>query len=136
MSLKIRILFIFFILLFSALAVRLFYWQVVKGSSLADQAKNQHSTSTVTAAPRGNILASDGTPWVARIPAWNIWANPRSLDSTASEVSGKLAPILFDDGEDTALINDEKDRLKTLLEKDVSWISLKQRVPDNVKKEC
>lgn len=134
MSLKIRILFIFFILLFSALAVRLFYWQVVKGSSLADQAKNQHSTSTVTAAPRGNILASDGTPWVARIPAWNIWANPRSLDSTASEVSGKLAPILFDDGEDTALINDEKDRLKTLLEKDVSWISLKQRVPDNVKK--
>jgi len=134
MSFKIRILFIFFILLFSALAVRLFYWQVVKGSSLADQAKNQHSTSTVTAAPRGNILASDGTPWVARIPAWNIWANPRSLGSTASEVSGKLAPILIDDGEGIALINDEKDRLKTLLEKDVSWISLKQKVTDNVKK--
>ncbi len=131
---RIRVLSVFFILLFLALAVRLFYWQVVEGKSLADQAKNQHNTSTVTSAPRGNILASDGTPWVARIPAWNVWANPRIMDISASEMSKKITPILVDGEIDEATLSQERDRIRTLLEKDVSWVLLRSKVDDRVKR--
>jgi cell division protein FtsI/penicillin-binding protein 2 len=133
MSLKIRIISLLFILLFLALAVRLIYWQVVEGRDLADAARSQYNTSTVTAAPRGSILASDGTPWVARVSAWNIWANPHELVSPASEVASKIAP-LFTGGTDRDATEEEWKRLVPLLEKDSSYVSLKQKVNDEVKK--
>jgi cell division protein FtsI/penicillin-binding protein 2 len=133
MSLKIRIISLFFILLFLALAVRLIYWQVVKGRSLADAARSQYNTSTVTTAPRGSILASDGTPWVARVSAWNIWANPHELASPASEVASKIAPLMAG-STDKATTEAEWKRLVPLLEKDSSYVSLKQKVNDEVKK--
>ena len=134
---KIRLLSVIFILLFIALSARLFWWQVVKGSSLAGQARNQHSSSTLTSAPRGNILASDGTAWVARIPVWNLWANPRLLDLPADQVADKIAPLTFEKVEDEdeykSILN-EKGRLTGLLSKDLSWVSLKQKISDSVKK--
>ena len=133
MPVKIRLLSVLFIILFLALTARLFYWQVIKGSTLADQARNQHSTSTVTTAPRGNILASDGTPWVARAPSWNLWVNPHLLNLSAPEVSGKLAPLLMDEEGDTDALTNEKERLRILLEKNSNWVSLKQKIDDNVK---
>jgi len=133
MPVKIRLLSVLFIILFLALTARLFYWQVIKGKSLADQARNQHSTSTVTTAPRGNILASDGTPWVARAPSWNLWVNPHLLNLSAPEVSGKLAPLLMDEEGDTDALTNEKERLRILLEKNSNWVSLKQKIDDNVK---
>lgn len=133
MPVKIRLLSVLFIILFLALTARLFYWQVIKGSTLADQARNQHSTSTVTTAPRGNILASDGTPWVARAPSWNLWVNPHLLNLSVSEVSGKLAPLLMNEEEGTDALTNERERLQILLEKDSNWVSLKQKIDDNVK---
>jgi len=133
MPVKIRLLSVLFIILFLALTARLFYWQVIKGSTLADQARNQHSTSTVTTAPRGNILASDGTPWVARAPSWNLWVNPHLLNLSAPEVSGKLAPLLMDEEGDTDALTNEKERLRILLEKDSNWVSLKQKIDDSIK---
>lgn len=135
MPVKIKVLSVFFILLFLTLAARLFYWQAVKGSSLAGQAKNQYSLSTVTTAPRGNILASDGTPWVARITAWNIWANPRLLTTTPLEAAKKLSPLLVDKTEGSEIDADyEKERISALLQKDSSWVSLKLKASDDTKK--
>lgn len=132
MPVKIRILSVFFILLFSALIVRLFYWQVIKGHTLSDQARNQHTTATVTAAPRGNILASDGSPWVARVGAWNIWANPHLLDESTGVIAGKLAPIVTET-DDTIAIEAEKERIRAVLSKDSNWVPLKQKVSDSIK---
>jgi len=132
MLVKIRILSIFFIILFLAVGARLFYWQVVKSSSLADQARNQHMTSTVTNAPRGNILASDGTPWVARTPAWNIWATPHQLDLTPSKIANKIALITSEETDNDSVLTEEQ-RLETLLTKDVNWVSLKQKIDSNMK---
>jgi len=132
MSGKIRILSLVFIVLFVALFARLVWWQVVKGNSLANQARNQHGTATVTDAPRGNILASDKTPWVARVPAWNVWANPRQLEISPTAAANKIAPLVSD-GDDTGLISEEELRLKGILEKDASWVLLKSKVTDEVK---
>ena len=135
MLLKIRILSIFFLLLFVALTARLFYWQVLNGARLSDEAKNQYNSSQVIAAPRGNILASDGSYWVVRTQAWLIWANPRQLTANSSEVANKLAPFFIDDPSDKQSLLAETERLKTLLTKDgVSWIALEQKVSDEIKR--
>jgi cell division protein FtsI/penicillin-binding protein 2 len=135
MLLKIRIFSIFFLVLFVALTVRLFYWQVIKGASLSDQAKNQYTSSQVISAPRGNILASDGSYWVVRTQAWEIWANPRQLKVTPSEVANQLAPFFVDSANGKQALLQEVDKLQTLLGKsDVSWVALEQKVSDSVKK--
>lgn len=134
MSLKIRILSVIFILMFSAAFVRLFYWQVIKGSSLSNQARNQQTTSTVTSAPRGNILAADGTPWVIRTTAWNMWANPKGITSQKSDVAARLTNILVDPKDGSEIYDAEKTRLLNLLSKDASWVSLKQKINNDQKK--
>lgn len=132
--LKIRIVSILFLLLFAALTVRLFYWQVIKGASLSDEAKNQYISSQVIPASRGNIVASDGSFWVVRTQSWLIWANPRQLVETPSLIANKLAPFLVDVNDKESLLK-ETERLISLLGKSsVSWIALKQKVGDDVKR--
>jgi cell division protein FtsI/penicillin-binding protein 2 len=135
MLLKIRVLSIFFLLLFVALVARLFYWQVINGARLSDEAKNQYNSSQIISAPRGNILASDGSYWVVRNQTWLIWANPRQLTETPSQAAGKLAPFFVDDTIDKQSLLQEAERLTILLDKaNVSWIALKQKVNDDVKR--
>lgn len=133
MLIKIRILSFIFIGLFLVLIARLFYWQVLKAGELSDQAKSQYASSTVTAAPRGNILASDGSFWVVRTQAWLAWANPQELNSTPSDVASKLAPLFIDDSAAPGALQQEEARLDGLLSKNVSWVSLKQKVDDATK---
>jgi cell division protein FtsI (penicillin-binding protein 3) len=135
MLLKIRILSTFFLLLFAALIARLFYWQVIKGAVLSEDARNQYSSSEVISAPRGNILASDGSFWVVRTQAWVVWANPRLLNKTPKEVANKLASFFVDDPNDAQSLLDETIRLETLLNKEgVSWVGLKSKVSDDLKR--
>ena len=135
MLLKIRILSIVFLLLFAALSIRLFYWQVIKRASLSDEAKNQYNSSQIIAAPRGNILASDKSFWVVRTQAWLIWANPRQIELTPREISNKLSPFFVSDPGDAGSLLAESQRLETILGRgDVSWIALKQKVNDEVKR--
>ena len=135
MLLKIRILSTFLLLLFVALAARLFYWQVIKGSSLSEDARNQYNSSEVISAPRGNILASDGSFWVVRTQAWVVWVNPRLLEKSPKEVANKLAPFFVDDPNDNQILLEETVRLEAILnKKDVSWVGLKSKVSDDVKR--
>jgi cell division protein FtsI/penicillin-binding protein 2 len=135
MLLKIRIILVFFILLFAVLIIRLFYWQVIKRASLSDEANNQYNSSQVISAPRGNVLAPDGSYWVVRTQAWLIWANPRQLKGTPTEVANKLALFFVNDSTDRAALLTEVDRLTSLLAKtNVSWIALKQKVDDATKR--
>ena len=135
MLLKIRILSAVFLLLFIALIVRLFYWQVIKGPRLSDEAKNQYNSSKIISAPRGNILASDGSYWVVRAQAWLIWANPRLLKDSVRETANKLAPFFVEDPNDKQSLLQEAVRLEALLGKEnISWISLKSKVSDDIKR--
>jgi cell division protein FtsI/penicillin-binding protein 2 len=135
MVLKIRILSTLFLLLFAALCIRLFYWQVMEGARLSDEAKNQYNSSKTISAPRGNILASDESYWVVRTQAWLVWANPRLIKNTSREVANKLAPFLVSDPDDEEALLVETQRLETLLGKSgVSWVALKQKVSDDIKR--
>jgi cell division protein FtsI/penicillin-binding protein 2 len=117
------------------LIARLFYWQVIKGASLSEEARKQYNSSKVISAPRGNILASDGSFWVVRTGAWVIWANPRILNESPKEVANKLAPFFVEDPKGTQSLLDETIRLETLLNKEsVSWVALKSKVGEDIKR--
>jgi cell division protein FtsI/penicillin-binding protein 2 len=135
MLLKIRIILVAFIILFASLIVRLFYWQAIKGASLSDEANNQYNSSKVISAPRGNILAPDGSYWVVRTQAWLIWANPKQITGNPSDIAGKLAPFFVTDINDKPGTLTETLRLTGLLGKaNSSWVALKQKVDDATKR--
>jgi stage V sporulation protein D (sporulation-specific penicillin-binding protein) len=135
MHAKIRVLLVVFFLLFLGLIVRLSYWQIVMGSTLSQKARGQYDSSTVTSAPRGNILAPDGSFWVLRSSIWQITGNPKMIKSSPESIAKKLALFLTDNPGDTASVSAEVQRINKLLSKsDVSWVSLNQKITDSVKK--
>jgi cell division protein FtsI/penicillin-binding protein 2 len=135
MHAKIQVLLVIFFLLFLGLAVRLSYWQVVMGQTLSQKAQGQYDSSTVTVAPRGNILAPDGSFWVLRNNVWQITANPKLIQDSPENIAKKLSPLLTDDSTNIASVSGEIQKISNLLSKtDVSWVSLGQKVTESVKK--
>jgi cell division protein FtsI/penicillin-binding protein 2 len=135
MHAKTQALLIIFLLLFLGLVIRLSYWQVVMGSTLSQKAQNQYDSSTVTVAPRGNILAPDGSFWVLRSNVWQITANPKLITDSPENIAKKLSPFLTNDPTNIASVSAEMQKIDSLISKqDVSWVSLSQKVADNVKK--
>lgn len=134
MHLKIQVLLVIFFLLFLGLTVRLSYWQVIMGTTLSQKAQGQYNSSTVTSAPRGNILAPDGSFWVLGNNVWQVTANPK-LISSPEAVAKELSPFLIEDSLDLASISAETQKIEGLLSKtDVSWVSLGQKIADSAKK--
>ncbi len=135
MQTKMRIVLVAFFLLFFVLAIRLSYWQVVMGQALSQKAQGQYDSSTVTQAPRGNILASDGSFWVLRNTVWQISANPRLVTQKPQSVAGALAPFLVDDKTNMASVSAESQRITSLLSRtNTSWVPVAKKIPDAVKK--
>jgi cell division protein FtsI/penicillin-binding protein 2 len=125
MLVKIRILLAVFAVLFIGLVVRLFYWQVIKGSELSEAAQSQYNSSKVTSAPRGNILAKDGSFWVLRTDAWRLVADSSLLKNSPKSIAGKIAPLISE--ADSSV-------LTGLLSKKSSWIPLAQGMDGDIKK--
>lgn len=131
---KIRLIYILFAFIFSALVIRLFYWQVIMAKDLAKSAGIQYQSSKKIEAPRGNILASDGTWLAARGQAWRVFAwipDIKDINKTADS----LAPFFAAEPSKPDLLN-EANRIKELVgKKDVNWISIKTRVPKETKEK-
>ena len=69
--------FIFFALLYSAIFLRLLYWQVWSSSRLKNLAVNQHFFRFVLPPKRGTIISSDGYPFVMNQQAYLVYAEPK-----------------------------------------------------------
>jgi len=121
---RLNIIIIIFLAAFILLCFKLFFWQVIKGGSLASQAESQYQMGKVVTAPRGNIFSSDQSLLAVRREAWLVSASVPALTESTQAVAGKLAPILDDDPQ----------RIKTLLDKrGYSWIPIKHKVSTEVK---
>jgi cell division protein FtsI/penicillin-binding protein 2 len=126
MATRIKLLSILFLVSFIALTARLFYWQIVKGGSLSQEARYQYRVGEVIAAPRGDILAPDGTYWVLGGEAWQVYINPQKITASPQSVAQKLYSLLEEE---------DSTRLTQLISKsDLQWVSLKEKVSPEVKK--
>lgn len=121
-------------LMFLGLIARLVYWQIIKGQELSISARSQHSSSQITDAPRGNIIASDGSYWVLRDASWLTFANANLIKKAPDKIANILAPFFVDDPKNRDELLAETERLIGLLSKKSSYIPLKQKVQDDVKK--
>jgi stage V sporulation protein D (sporulation-specific penicillin-binding protein) len=93
---RIWTLFGFVILLFSAIIVRLFYWQIIKGDDLRSQAAAQYNLEFTIPAVRGTIAATDGSPLSMNQQGFLVYAQPKEIENTG--VFAKVvAPILNQD---------------------------------------
>lgn len=125
MRTKIKLLLALFILLFLGLLVRLFYWQIIEGNELSSQAKSQYNSSQVTKAPRGNILASDGSFWALRENVWKVVADSEKLKESPYTIAKEISPLIE---------SSDVGELTNLLSKKSSYIPIFQKVDDSTKK--
>lgn len=106
-----------FLISFGAILVKLFGWQIIRGKDLSNQARSQYQSDKLVTAPRGNILAKDGTWLVARGEAWRVFAEIPKLIESPEKTSEKLAPFFIEDLSDKTTLFSEIARLNDLLSK-------------------
>lgn len=125
MGRRLSLIFVFFLLFFGFILVRLFFLQVISFDNLAGLAQKQRSSSIPIPASRGRIFASDGSPLVINQKTYGIFLEPQNikdqknlvntlakeLDISAASISGKL--------DKTSLV----------------WIPLVHQIPEKKKEE-
>ncbi|OGM08279.1 hypothetical protein A2W13_02410 [Candidatus Woesebacteria bacterium RBG_16_36_11] len=135
MNTRIKIIWVFFLLGFLVLVARLFYWQVIKAKDLATEAKRQYQVGYSITAPRGNILASDGSILAGRQEGWLVYASVPEISEKINTVSDKLAPFLTEDPSDRNMLLNESNRLKEILsKKEAVWIPIRHKITGDAKK--
>lgn len=137
---RLKIFSLLFLLAFVLLIARLFYWQVIKSKDLSAQARIQYQLGKEIRAPRGNILASDGSWLAASGEAYLVYASLPDVNKPFDTIADRLAPLFSDKGEseeeNKLLILKEADRLKSLLKKsEVVWVPLKHKVAPTTKEK-
>ena len=138
MQKRILVLHIGVILVFVAIISRLFYWQVIKAKDLSKQAKSQHELGQNVQAPRGNILANDGSWLSARSDAFLLYAELPNLTDSPKTIANKIAPFLIEEPDENQdkkqLFLEEVNRIQNLLEsKESVWVVIKRRLTPEVK---
>lgn len=138
---RLKIVFGLFAILFLSLISRLFYWQIVMGADLKEQASYQYKGTKTITAPRGNILANDGT-WLAVMRTnWLLFAELPKLDKSSKEIANLLAPLFTEDNyEDRdeyrqALLNETEKIQSALDRKGVVWVPVKRKVTSEIKEK-
>ncbi|MBI2066166.1 penicillin-binding protein 2 [Candidatus Woesebacteria bacterium] len=135
MNTRLKIVTLVFLTAFLALGAKLFFWQIIKSQELAAQARAQYQSGKLLSAPRGNILAKDGTWLAARGEAFRVYAELPHLTDSPKKIAEALAPFFVPDVSDRDSLLVEIDRLEGLLsKKEVVWVALKEKVPAPVKK--
>ncbi len=105
---------------FLLIVFRLFYWQIIKGPSLAEAASEQYYFKLLLPALRGEIQSQDGSPIVSNKKAYLVFAEPQKIKDTR-EFSKKVAEILKLDAQEI------EDRLRV---PNAVWAPLKNKVDE------
>lgn len=104
------------------IVVRLFYWQIIRGSNLRDQANRQHQDVVVLASERGSIYDQDGDLLAGTQNLYHLFVYKPQLIKDKFELVILLAPIL---ASESAAISQTRDFLAGRIGLDSNWVSLK-----------
>lgn len=115
---RIWIVFSILSLLYALIVVRLYYWQVIRSSSLRLAAASQYNLTLPLPSQRGSIIASDGKNVVLNQSAYLVFAEPKKINSISS-FSDSVASVL----------EKESKELQTLLEDSSRvWVPIGHKV--------
>ncbi|MBI4040021.1 penicillin-binding protein 2 [Candidatus Daviesbacteria bacterium] len=130
---RIQFLKVLFIFILLAIVIRLFYWQVIRSDDLSAMAEGQHLRSITIDAPRGSILASDGSLLASNKPAFLLYGLPKVIKDKEAVVNAlvQILPIGATNVDDQ-ITKDEKLKLasdlKSALSQDFYWVILDKDV--------
>lgn len=130
--------------LLSAVFVRLFYWQVVKGASLETEADNQYQRTIALSGQRGAIFTSEGFPLVQNKKVYRMFAHPHLVSDNPQSVAEQLAAVIvptlssYQVATSAALQADllkatQAEYLSKLTKPNSRWINLQNDVPEETK---
>jgi cell division protein FtsI/penicillin-binding protein 2 len=105
-----------------AIAVRLFYWQIIRYDDLSSLGNLERLHKTVEYARRGDVLTSDGVLLASDIYSYEIAAHPDSIN-TPEITAALLAPVLNEA---------ESAVFRQLEQKDHSTVMLALNAPSDV----
>lgn len=116
----------FFLLFFSVIIVRLFYWQVVRAEYLQVQAEGQHFTNIKVGALRGNVFFSDEFILASTNPSFTLFGQPKLIPKDQRVNTGYLlARSLVEDQEEAdSLAKDFINKLSSPL----FWVPLEKKI--------
>ena len=104
------------------IVVRLFYWQIIRGGDLRDQANRQHQDVIVLASERGSIYDQHGELLAGTQNLYHLFVYKPQLTKDKFELVNVLAPIL---ATESSAINQTRDFLAARIGLDSNWVSLK-----------
>lgn len=135
MQTRLKLIAVFFLIIFIFLTARLFFWQIIRGKDLSAQARDQYQTGKNIVAPRGNILASDSTWLAARGEAWLVYAALPDIEDDPRKIADKLAPFFLEEEVERSEILAEVERIYSLLTKnEIVWVPIKHKISTEVKR--
>lgn len=139
---RIRFTALVFLLLFIALAARLFYWQMVKGPELAARAESQYYDSLELPADRGTILDATESVLAGSVPTHILYAYKPNFLGDISTASRQLAQILYREEEAVAttsgkeeIIEQIENQIAERLTRKSVWEILEKKVSGQQKQE-
>jgi cell division protein FtsI/penicillin-binding protein 2 len=118
---------------FGLVVIRLFYWQIVKASELLPSALSQYRSMTKIYPTRGLLYSADGPALVLNQDIYSLyWQKSTTSEKVESSNLDQLVAVLSENvnflatqsAERQEWIEKEKDRLKTLIQTDKSYIVL------------
>lgn len=113
------------ILLFFAIIVRLFYWQIIEGDTLRAQATAQYNLQLSIPASRGTIAATDGSPLAMNQQSFLVYAQPKEIEN-AGVFAKVVAPILHQDESSISAILNIPGRV---------WVPLAHKIDEETKNQ-
>lgn len=141
-----RVFFYVVLLLFIVVLLRLFYWQILQGSTLQAEAEEQYSRSSTKVGSRGYIFTADGHPLVTNQRVYRVFAQPQSITEEPQLITQAITPLLLKEYApyiDASSETDkqvvaqelEKEVLQKLSKKESKWVSLFSRVSESLREE-
>lgn len=87
MTWRYKLVFCAIIIAFSLVALRLFYWQVVKASELSVLAQKQYGSTLKILPQRGDIKSSDGFPIATSKISYLVFINPKEVKDKENTIN-------------------------------------------------
>lgn len=115
--------------------IRLFYWQIIRGGSLSEQASRQHQDTVILASQRGSIYDVKGDLLAGTQNLYHLYVYKPQLAKDKLEVVEALSPILAGEPPEASpgakvvthedMVTGTREFLATRLNLSSNWVSLK-----------